>query len=861
MRGMPLAAVLLLLGATVPADGAPASFTTRPTVSRAGEKVTVGFAVSARTDVEVAILDAKGRAVRHLAAGVVGGKAAPPAPLRPGLEQAIVWDGLDDLGAPAEGGPFTARVRLGLGVELDGFIGENRHHFAGFWGMATDSKGNVYLFGSSTGNKSPGGTQYLQVFDRSGRYVRTVVPMPADLPPDRAKAFNVVATKDGALTPRNYLGTWPVFCRGLSGSGMTSRVGKDGVLWFTSGRSIARLGTDGGGVGDRLARYAWARKPHRTIDKWHMSWASIIAVAPDGKHAYVGGLYQRKPFQKQMLYPRGRLYRAEAGKGHLEPFADLKREDGTADRVGNMVCDEGGNLVVCAAGRIVVLDDAGKQVAAMAVPSPGRVAIHRKTGAVYVLSTKQTGPYRSTKHLIKFSGLADGAKEVARMDLREAGRGTVMALDDSADPPVIWIGINRSKAGDAFKPGADAQVLRIEDRGAEFVSTGHGCRFGDVPTGVVTRLAVHPETDVVVCRGEYAHAAAYNGLTGERIKAPFKDAVDMAAGKDGFFYIQAGYGWAGPLQKFDGHLKPAVVSLGRKPPHQVLPRVFGRWGSGFGVGGLDADRTGRLYIAQQLDEQTISGDCVVVFSPDGDAEDRGRMKDHERFKKHGLWRSAIFGPISGPVGNVQVDAKGFLYIALRGLPLDHKPPAGFEKDEAYHWIVGSVAKIKPEGGSMFGLGGAGSRPPKKERTVPEGMQGITVIKRAGYPCGRKFIENAVKLYAGIGSMSGGFGTGCRCRQPMFHLDHYGRLFIPNAVTFSVQVVDNEGAEITRFGRYGNADSRGAGERSPVRTPAIPLGWPEAVGVSEKAIYVADVLNRRIVRLKKTFAAEETCRIE
>lgn len=44
-------------------------------------------------------------------------------------------------------------------------------------------------------------------------------------------------------------------------------------------------------------------------------------------------------------------------------------------------------------------------------------------------------------------------------------------------------------------------------------------------------------------------------------------------------------------------------------------------------------------------------------------------------------------------------------------------------------------------------------------------------------------------------------------------------------------------------------------------PEIPLGWPEAVGVSERYVYVADVQNRSIVRLKKTYATDETAEIK
>ena len=74
-------------------------------------------------------------------------------------------------------------------------------------------------------------------------------------------------------------------------------------------------------------------------------------------------------------------------------------------------------------------------------------------------------------------------------------------------------------------------------------------------------------------------------------------------------------------------------------------------------------------------------------------------------------------------------------------------------------------------------------------------------------------------------------------------------------------MDNNANEILSFGQYGNIDSQGPGTNSLIKTPAVPLGWPEAVGVSEKAIYVSDVLNRRIMRLMKKYAAEETVEVK
>ena len=57
------------------------AFKPPPEVKQVGEQHVLTFAVNQPTDVEVAVLDAKGKIVRHLAAGVLGGKNPPPAPL------------------------------------------------------------------------------------------------------------------------------------------------------------------------------------------------------------------------------------------------------------------------------------------------------------------------------------------------------------------------------------------------------------------------------------------------------------------------------------------------------------------------------------------------------------------------------------------------------------------------------------------------------------------------------------------------------------------------------------------------------------------------------------------------------------
>ena len=57
--------------------------------------------------------------------------------------------------------------------------------------------------------------------------------------------------------------------------------------------------------------------------------------------------------------------------------------------------------------------------------------------------------------------------------------------------------------------------------------------------------------------------------------------------------------------------------------------------------------------------------------------------------------------------------------------------------------------------------------------------------------------------------------------------------------------------------------RQRGQRRPgasVKKPDIPLAWPIYVAVSDRWAYVADTVNRRVVRVKLGYAAEATCKL-
>ena len=845
-----------------PAAGEP-GFSARPAIKKAGDKTTLSFTASAPTDVEVAVLDAGGRIVRHLAAGVLGGETAPPAPLKAGLSQELEWDGLTDTGAKAAGGPFKVSVRLGMRAELDGFIGESKYWIGDLCGLATDPEGNLYVYSSSVAVHR-GSSRYLQIFNRKGEYQRTIMPMPADLPREKLLLFNTSHYKGRKIVldvpgerycPRNYFGTWPEFYPGEVGQ-IVPRVTRDGIVTvWGAPRSIMRIRNDGTSADAFLWRGLWDKKSPRTG-----CGPQSLVPSPDGRYLYLSGMCSildksyKGDDKVDKDWPDRRIYRMELGRAEatMEKFVELPVPDdarsftdprtsygGSHTGTGGADCDPDGNLLVCDRmnKRLRVFDPAGKEIGGFGVEWAQHVAVHGKAGHVYIMTNKPAGYGKAAKTLLKYSSWKRDAKLLATFEFASAnGYEASIALDDSQEPPVIWA------AGDLV---GKRSLLRIEDRGGSFEVTANLLDLNKDRFGVKPRMAVHPETDMIICNDGAATLNGYDGLTGKEVKLPFDHGADMAVGLDGNWYIQTGKGYSGWICRYDRELKPLPVPApppGKGVPANALGWVYGRMGAGFCTVGTAADPKGRVYSMQMY---AWAPYCVAVYGPDGKPEDPGRLRDDPAMQKAERFKSALVGPMETKPGGIQLDWQGNIYIGLGLRSPDWRPPPGFETDSGYNDCVGSVVKFKPEGGAIV-----------KGDAVPEGKSGL-IMQHHSYGRGPRFLENAVAAYPELGCMSGNFGDGCMCRQPMFQVDGWGRLYIPNAITCSVRIVDNAGNLIQQFGAYGNIDSRGPGGDSMIKTPAVPLGWPEAVGASHKAVYVSDVVNRRIVRMKKVYAAEET----
>jgi hypothetical protein len=123
---------------------------------------------------------------------------------------------------------------------------------------------------------------------------------------------------------------------------------------------------------------------------------------------------------------------------------------------------------------------------------------------------------------------------------------------------------------------------------------------------------------------------------------------------------------------------------------------------------------------------------------------------------------------------------------------------------------------------------------------------------------------------------------CNCESTRFDVDDFGRVFYPDMLRYRVGVLDTNGNVILHFGGYGNADSMGldspvvdpetkklrprrpsdpADVRSPFSEPDIAFCWLNGVVVTERYAYMTDILNRRILRAKLVYTAEETCAVK
>ncbi len=834
-----LSMLLVVLGATAGAAsaGEPA-FARKPSAVKAGAKVTISFAVSTATDVAVAIVNGKGKVVRHLGAAALGGKRNPPPPFVPGLSQNLSWDRTDDAGTPVPPGSYTARVSLGLEAKFHRTIGWNPQTLSkSVKGLAVDDKGNVWLM--NRGHSSMV-LRDLQMFDREGKYLRTVLPFSSQLPDDRLKGYPRRRRPDGKLVPANIarspgqlwltmfavavtpdflyvVGDWKagVIRTDLDGGRPKLKIRPEG--WMTTGMQAFRGCADG-----QLLIVPLAKSP-----KAH----AVLRVDPEGKPG--------KAFPST-----GKHYLGKPGKAGKD-----------AAHFSNPVAvdvDKGGNIAVADKGnnRVQVFDSSGKLVASLTSyeaggkkePLTGLCGVGLAGGGKIVyaslllpLPKRVRDGMPATGRLIKLDAATGKTVAVLEVTGRVTSRWNpapppLLAVDRGAPQPILWVA-NAAGEGSLWRVedlGNKLKPREVADRGATGLVSPRGLYLD----GAAGRLYIKEYRPGPA--GPKNRFWVADAKTGAIKHAPkeLNNVADMTLAPDGLWYTVKS-GWK--IERYDRQWKQVPFPGGKKSLGPVSTV-----GSSMAHSGLAVDRQGNIFIpvgrkqpaTDKLKRSQIG--CLAridVYAPDGTLKQAGFV--NELMAPHG----------------VKVDARGNLYVADSIKPLVPDNP-WFAKCKHncrvcdYCYQGGSVLKFPPSGGHL--------QPLDRKASPPDKGPLLTYYHGANY-----LLKKGQVLFVGFCPSSE--RAGCYCSlNGRFDMDAFGRLFIPDMQQFTVHVADSSGNLIRNVGEYGNADCRGP--KSPSPRPPIGLFAALVTAVDDQYLYISDSGARRVLQCRLTYAAEEVCRV-
>lgn len=667
-------------------------FSRKPQATKTAGGAKVEFAVSAPTDAAVYVEDANGKIVRHLAAGVLGTNA--PAPLRAGsLEQSIEWDGKDDDGKAAAGGPFRVRVGLGLKASYGGqaFAATNQagpNKIENVIGLAAGPDGRIYVL--SDCSAWVWSTTALHVFRRDGSYERTIKPFPSNLPAEKARAAGAFMNSFGAFNPLMHR-TMGLSFYPFEDAPHRPAVTSDGRLilavvpgtWKHRENAAHLAMLDGeGGIPD--ATYAGPALGGELAYTQY----PFLMVTPDSKTVYITGLGGGPNKPTHAVY---RVKLPDRGPAEVlfgEPAKAGSDKAHLTDPRG-LALDGQGHLLVAdfSNNRVVVLKEKDRSFAGeFKVQSPTWLGVHPQSGAVYVQSGDEVLKFtRSTS-----SGQAgwQDAREVGRLALPEKTspkhwkRQWLLALDSSADTAVLWA-------------ASHVQLVRCEDAGANF---GALSPAGSYPAWTFWRPAADPTRREVLCKiteGPYSNklrvldekTGAVRVVGGNSISG--QDGRQHRLGRDGSIYAQDHAGQAGGVIRFDREGKPRPFEATLNDP--------------FLKGRLPVGTTGTTCWERDFSVDRKSDVYVKARGP----EYHGLMSVHV-YGEDGMLQRIALPMVSDGAYGPRVDPRGNLYImeAVKtiGQPFPEEFSAkvkGQTDPRLLDWIYGSIVKFGPEGGSVW----------------------------------------------------------------------------------------------------------------------------------------------------------------
>jgi hypothetical protein len=634
-----------------------------------------------------------------------------------------------------------------------------------------------------------------------------------------------------------------------------------------------------------------------------------MALSPNSEYLYFGSPEPgwHEPIQHA-------VYRMVLDQpGSAERFLGEVDKSGADEEHFNLprgvACDKEGNLYVADYGndRIQVFRADGSFLKTLPVAKPEQLAVHPRSGEVYVLSgircdwdrkPEPDGQYFDVS-LVKLGGLTDPGRQASlELPRRQHRIGVAMSLDAVSSPPAVWLA------------GRDLGVWQVEDRGHKFEKVLDATVVGTKgpegweewdPASKHSYLAADPFREELYIRLRDccfpSPVIRVDGRTGRVIEKLDLRVEQAYVGPDrlAYFRIEDGGEWlvrydpdarklvpfsapetrpvmAGGYgaKKHDFAKRTPVTFRGQPVTGIYVPANYGArtWQDIFGVAS-----NGDIYVPVGLIEEHIAelekANLPRSFKPSGVNDCLLRV-----YSSEGRLECTSALPGLGASDGVRVGNAGAVYIVLQCQPAGQEVPEGIAPEgnwQSNEW--GTLVKFNSTFDS-FPVGTIigrwdGVKPDKPSHHY--GKPGGSFRTGMGTPV---VIENVHWHYGGVAPVS---MSGCTCTNSYFDLDRFERVFLPAVQTNSVNVLDANGNLVTRIGSYGNADSRGKDSpildpktgvlgprrpddpedlRSPLAEPEIAFAFPRFVAVTDDAVYVHDEENERIVRAALGYYAEE-----
>jgi len=851
-------------------NNASVSFSVKPQVKQEGEKTKISFTLSKASDVEVLILNKEQNRVCHLAAGVVGGLTPPPPPLQSGLSQTLYWDGNDDSGKKAQGAPFSVRVRLGITPTFDGFLLDNPVATGRVTSMAVGPKGEVYLWHRDNTTNENQGSNKLKIMSRDAKYLKTLMPFPSNLSPEKLAAFGSYIDNEGHPNPRitnmQNLSTYNEG-KGNRGRPMSDycvpAVDINGRAYWVLGNRLVAIDIDGS------TPYSTFFGEPLLDDAPFLRGGPVLCCSADGKKVYLTGVSKADDVWGKNPKNLPYVYAVNTTSRKAEIFlGDMTEAAGKASFINPRGLAIANGLLYVSdadAGRVAVFSERDKKfVGEIKINNPQTIGVDPSNGAIYVCVYTEKGK----ADLVKWSGYENG-KEMSRITLPatfESGTHRI-AVDATSKPVKIYLPTLKWKTG---------EIYCYEDNGEKIIEKGD-------PRDLKTPWVAGPR-DLIVDRQREELYVKYGLQRYYRI--------DVKTGK-----ILLDINLSGTVGNQDSYGTQLVPS----PDGNLITLS---WGQGVGIRRHDynfkpvnwegkntniINYCGIMTFMQRYLAIPKSEELYIILPPayktGKDQEGGGDLTSLNVLGLDGnTKRTVIWQCTAGAVP--KVDRKGNIYLAEMIKPVDRSYPEFFDDKigkmfkhegrdigsqifsidndlKTKFWtsnIYGSIIKFSPKGGVIW-----------FDKELPASVEGVmpaelanssktTFSRHLGYNFLPVDVQGAEWVRFGFSPYSVSRGAGfCMCEGVGFDVDDFGRIFYPNLGQFRIEMVDNNNNWIGTFGKYGNQDS--GGENALVKKPEIPLAWPTYVAVCGDYAFVNDTISNRVIKVKFNAKSEEVVEIK